>query len=100
MGTHDTEYHNDRKPSVKPKVEVKAPDEYKANTAYFDTGANKQFFKHKPDQYRPYAKPAYVTNANGVKDAVLGSETVRLGKLKLNDVQYVPNFQENLVSNS
>ena len=76
----------------------KAAEEFKANTAYYDSGANKHFFKYKPDQYQPYAKPTFVMNANGAKDPILGSGTISLGKLKLKDVQYVPNFVENLVS--
>ena len=57
----------------------KAADEYKANTAYYDSGANKHFFKYKPDQYQPYAKPTFVMNANGAKDPILGSGTISLG---------------------
>ena len=92
MGNHDTEYHRERKPGYRPnsntedKQQVAEQSSNKANTAYFNSGANKHFFKEKPDDISPYSKATFVSNANRAKDPILGSGTISLGYLKLKDL--------------
>ena len=62
MGTHNTEHHRERRQSFRNGEQKEGSDAYKANTAYFDSGANQHFFKRRPDHFTPYLTRTFVTN--------------------------------------
>ena len=96
--THDTAYH--RGPREANSVGGNAhrvDDANKQVEAYFDTGADKHYFRSKPDNYQPGCFGEVVT-AGGEVHRIVGKGSVRFGNTTIAPVFHVPSFDINLVA--
>jgi len=96
--THDTAYH--RGPRVANSIGGNANrvnDANKEVEAYFDTGADKHYFKSKPDNYEPGCF-GEVTTAGGEAHPIVGKGSVRFGNTTIAPVFHVPSFGINLAA--
>lgn len=96
--SHNTNDHRNapkQSERLPPLANKASNDSYSA--ILLDTGATDHFFTDKPSHdYR--SATGTVQNANGDPSAIMGTGTVVVGDLVLENVQHVPSFRRNLVS--
>ena len=93
--THKTEkcFYGDKSGSVK----FNKNNDQNYFVAFHDSGSTpRSYFKDIPNNCRK--SNSFVQTANNQKIPVVGTGSVKFGKMELNDVAYVPSFTKNLVS--
>jgi len=81
-------------PNLNPNI--KDQDENKVVDAYFDSCANKHFFKDAPADLRP--TNAVVYTADGTSNPIYSCGKIKIGEIYVDNVFHQPRFEKNLVS--
>ena len=81
-------------PNLNPNI--KDQDENKVVDAYFDSCANKHFFKDSPADLKP--TNAIVYTADGTSNPIYSYGKIKIGEIYVDNVFHQPKFEKNLVS--